>query len=146
MRLITEGYDGQIITKESAWPKVYAAFQNRTVIQVEAKGAKVYNLDNREIPCLQVQIGSVVGIIPAHEAGLNNIPESIDDLNNLSPKEKKAVVRRLENRLVGLPVWLLILAVDRKNERFLASRRRALEIMAPGHGSALKKGPSFPAR
>lgn len=144
MRLITEGYDGQIVTQKDIWPEIYSAFQNKTILQVEAKGAKVYNLDNREIPCLQVQIGSVVGIIPAHEAGLNNIPESIDDLNNLSPKEKKAVVRRLENRLVGLLVWLLILAVDRKNERFLASRRRALEIMAPRAWERIEEGAVVP--
>jgi hypothetical protein len=45
LRLVTEGYNGQIVTSDNSWPKIYAAFQSKTILQVEAKGVRNYTVD-----------------------------------------------------------------------------------------------------
>ena len=144
MRLITEGYDGQIITADDSWPEIYSAFQNRTILQVEAKGVRNHAVQGKEIPCVQVHYENVTGIIPANESGLNGFPQDLAEIEILSNNEKGNILRSLENRIVGLPVWILILAVDRENSTFLASRHRALEIIASHTWDRLKEGEIIP--
>lgn len=144
VRLITEGYDGEIVSPESAWPEIYSAFQNRKILQVEGKGVKTYVVEGKEIPCLQVQIGNVVGIVPAQETGVRDIPENVDEIAGLSLTEKREIIRRIERRLVGLPVWILVCGVEKENKRFIASRRLALEIMAPRAWERIEEGAVLP--
>lgn len=140
MRLITEGYDGQIVTPDDSWPEIYSAFQNKTILQVEAKGIRNHAVQGKEIPCVQVHYDNVTGIIPANESGLNGFPQDPAEIEMLPDLDKRKILRSLENRIVGLPVWILILAVDKENEFFLASRKRALEIMASHTWDRLKEG------
>lgn len=140
MRLITEGYDGQIVTPDDSWPEIYSAFQNKTILQVEAKGVRNHPVQGKEIPCVQVHYDNVTGIIPANESGLNGFPQDPAEIEMLPDLDKRKILRSLENRIVGLPVWILILAVDKENEFFLASRKRALEIMASHTWNRLKEG------
>lgn len=140
MRLITEGYDGQIVTQKDIWPEIYSAFQNKTILQVEAKGVRNHPVQGKEIPCVQVHYDNVTGIIPANESGLNGFPQDPAEIEMLPDLDKRKILRSLENRIVGLPVWILILAVDKENEFFLASRKRALEIMASHTWNRLKEG------
>lgn len=140
MRLITEGYDGQIVTQKDIWPEIYSAFQNKTILQVEAKGVRNYPVQGKEIPCVQVHYDNVTGIIPANESGLNGFPQDPAEIEMLPDLDKRKILRSLENRIVGLPVWILILAVDKENKFFLASRKRALEIMATHTWEHLKEG------
>lgn len=144
MRLVTEGYDGEIVSQEDSWPKIYSAFQNRTILQVEAKGVRNHAIQGKEMPCVQVHFDNVTGIIPANESGLNGFPQDPAEIEKLSNIEKRQILRSLESRIVGLPVWILILAVDRENSIFLASRQRALEIMASHTWDRLKEGDIIP--
>lgn len=144
MRLITEGYDGQIVTPDDSWPEIYSAFQNKTILQVEAKGIRNHAVQGKEIPCVQVHYDNVTGIIPANESGLNGFPQDPAEIEMLPDLDKRKILRSLENRIVGLPVWILILAVDKENEFFLASRKRALEIMASHTWDRLKEGEIVP--
>lgn len=144
MRLITEGYDGQIVTPDDSWPEIYSAFQNKTILQVEAKGIRNHAVQGKEIPCVQVHYDNVTGIIPANESGLNGFPQDPAEIEMLPDLDKRKILRSLENRIVGLPVWILILAVDKENEFFLASRKRALEIMASHTWDRLKEGEIIP--
>lgn len=144
MRLITEGYDGQIVTPDDSWPEIYSAFQNKTILQVEAKGVRNHAVQGKEIPCVQVHYDNVTGIIPANESGLNGFPQDPAEIEMLPDLDKRKILRSLENRIVGLPVWILILAVDKENEFFLASRKRALEIMASHTWDRLKEGEIVP--
>jgi len=52
LQLVTEGYDGQIVTQEECWPEIYAAFQNKTILQVEAKGVRNHPIQGKDIPCI----------------------------------------------------------------------------------------------
>jgi len=144
LRLITEGYDGQIVTPDDSWPEIYSAFQNKTILQVEAKGVRNHAVQGKEIPCVQVHYDNVTGIIPANESGLNGFPQDPAEIEMLPDLDKRKILRSLENRIVGLPVWILILAVDKENEFFLASRKRALEIMASHTWDRLKEGEIVP--
>lgn len=144
MRLITEGYDGQIVTPDDSWPEIYSAFQNKTILQVEAKGIRNHAVQGKEIPCVQVHYDNVTGIIPANESGLNGFPQDPAEIEMLPDLDKRKILRSLENRIVGLPVWILILAVDKENEFFLASRKRALEIMATHTWERLQEGEIVP--
>jgi small subunit ribosomal protein S1 len=144
LRLITEGYDGEIISQEDSWPQIYSAFQNKTILQVEAKGVRNHVIQGKEIPCVQVHYDNITGIIPANESGINGFPQDPAEIENLSNNEKRQILRSLENRIIGLPVWILILAVDRENSTFLASRHRALEIMATHTWDRLKEGEIIP--
>jgi small subunit ribosomal protein S1 len=144
LRLITEGYDGQIVTPDDSWPEIYSAFQNKTILQVEAKGIRNHAVQGKEIPCVQVHYDNVTGIIPANESGLNGFPQDPAEIEMLPDLDKRKILRSLENRIVGLPVWILILAVDKENEFFLASRKRALEIMASHTWDRLKEGEIVP--
>jgi small subunit ribosomal protein S1 len=144
LRLITEGYDGQIVTPEDCWPEIYSAFQNKTILQVEAKGVRNHAVQGKEIPCVQVHYDNITGIIPANESGLNGFPQDPAEIEMLPDLDKRKILRSLENRIVGLPVWILILAVDKENEFFLASRKRALEIMASHTWDRLKEGEIVP--
>lgn len=144
MRLITEGYDGQIVTPDDSWPEIYSAFQNKTILQVEAKGIRNHPVQGKEIPCVQVHYDNVTGIIPANESGLNGFPQDPAEIEMLPDLDKRKILRSLENRIVGLPVWILILAVDKENEFFLASRKRALEIMASHTWERLQEGEIVP--
>lgn len=144
MRLITEGYDGQIVTQKDIWPEIYAAFQNKTILQVEAKGVRNHPIQGKDIPCIQVHYNTVTGIIPANESGLNGFPQDPAEIEMLPDLDKRKILRSLENRIVGLPVWILILAVDKENEFFLASRKRALEIMASHTWDRLQEGEIVP--
>lgn len=144
MRLITEGYDGQIVTPDDSWPEIYSAFQNKTILQVEAKGVRNHAVQGKEIPCVQVHYDNVTGIIPANESGLNGFPQDPAEIEMLPDLDKRKILRSLENRIVGLPVWILILAVDKENEFFLASRKRALEIMASHTWDRLQEGEIVP--
>lgn len=144
MKLITEGYSGEIISQEDSWPAIYSAFQNKTVLQVEAKGVRSHVIKGKEMPCIQVHYDNVTGIIPANESGLNGFPQDPSEIDALPELEKRKILRKLENRVIGLPVWILILAVDRKNESFVASRQRALDIMASHTWDRLKEGDIIP--
>jgi small subunit ribosomal protein S1 len=144
LRLITEGYDGQIVTPDDSWPEIYSAFQNKTILQVEAKGIRNHAVQGKEIPCVQVHYDNVTGIIPANESGLNGFPQDPAEIEMLPDLDKRKILRSLENRIVGLPVWILILAVDKENEFFLASRKRALEIMATHTWERLQEGEIVP--
>lgn len=144
MRLITEGYDGQIVTPDDSWPEIYSAFQNKTILQVEAKGIRNHAVQGKEIPCVQVHYDNVTGIIPANESGLNGFPQDPAEIEMLPDLDKRKILRSLENRIVGLPVWILILAVDKENKFFLASRKRALEIMATHTWERLQEGEIVP--
>jgi small subunit ribosomal protein S1 len=144
MRLITEGYDGEIISQEDSWPQIYSAFQNKTILQVEAKGVRNHIIQGKEIPCVQVHYDNVTGIIPANESGLNGFPQDPTEIEALPDLDKRKILRSLENRVIGLPVWILILAVNRKNETFVASRKRALEIIASHTWDRLKEGEIIP--
>jgi ribosomal protein S1 len=144
MRLITEGYDGEIISQEDSWPAIYSAFQNKTILQVEAKGVRSHVIKGKEMPCIQVHYDNVTGIIPANESGLNGFPQDPAEIEMLPDLDKRKILRSLENRIVGLPVWILILAVDKENEFFLASRKRALEIMASHTWDRLQEGEIVP--
>jgi small subunit ribosomal protein S1 len=144
LRLVTEGYNGQIVTSDNSWPKIYAAFQSKTILQVEAKGVRNYTVDGREIPCIQVHYENITGIIPANESGLNGFPQDPTEIANLSAIEKRQIMRSLENKIVGLPIWILILVIDKENSSFLASRKRALEIMSSHTWNRLKEGEVIP--
>jgi ribosomal protein S1 len=76
---------------------------------------------------------------------MRDVPETAQEIGKLSPREKKDLTIRIEKRLVGLPVWLLITAVDKKNETFVASRKRALEIMARQAWKKIEEGAIMPA-
>jgi ribosomal protein S1 len=129
---------------ENAWPRISAAYYNREVIQVDVKGVRTYSLDGRDVPCIQVQHGNVTGIIPAHETGVRGVPETADEIISLPFAEKREISRCIGSRLVGLPVWILIYGLEVKEKRFLASRKRALEIMAPRAWQRIEVGAVLP--
>lgn len=143
--VLPEGYVEPDREEQDAWSEVVSAYRSRDILQVEAKGVRLYGVDGVEIPCLQVQLGNVFGIVPANEAGVKGVPGDRDELAGMSPAEKREVMRRIERKLVGLPVWVVVFGIDREHRSFVASRRRALEVMAPRAWEKIEVGAVLPA-
>lgn len=141
LNLMPEGYIDSIRKDQDDWAEIYSAFQRKTPIQAEVKSVVKHTINsgrNIVVPCLRVQIGTIIGIVPIDETGIKNIP-SAEEYMLFSTTEKQAVIRRME-RQIGLPVWVIITAVDRENEIFVASRKIALEHISEKTWEKIQEG------
>jgi len=111
---LTEGYDGTNIGNGTKWQEVYFAYQNRRVLQADVRGAYLASYGDTTMPCLQVQLGTVIGRIPAYETGLNGVPTTAREISKLSGKSLRELANRLKN-LVGRKIWILITTVNKQN-------------------------------
>jgi ribosomal protein S1 len=140
----TEGYDGTNTGNGTKWQEVYFAYQNRRVLQADVRGAYLASYGDTTMPCLQVQLGTVIGRIPAYETGLNGVPTTAREIAKLSGKSLRELTNRLKN-LVGRKIWILITTVNKQNEDFVASRRLGREIMAKVTWKKIAVGATMPA-
>jgi small subunit ribosomal protein S1 len=109
-----------------AWPEVYASRQTRMVLRwpavaVEEHTIRVRGESNESVTekvfCLAVQKGTVRGIIPLQESG-------VDSTDN-----KYRNRARLLN-LVGQEVAFIVTGIDTENNTFLASRKAVMEALS----------------
>lgn len=107
-QLKPEGYNPEE-TEKNPWIELYAARQNRTIIEGVAAGIEEHNLHEETIPCLVVMFDHIKGLIPLPESGVNT--------------------RRQMERLVGLPVSVKVIGIMREENLVLLSRKQALEHM-----------------
>src|SRR5690606_11154239 len=108
-RVLIEGYQEDKIEREDydeAWAQIYAAKQNNLILQSEITGFK--GVLNRL--CGIVYVGNVRGIIPLEYSGVDE-PQKFRDM-------------------IGEPVAFKIVSYDREGDRFVASRKDAIEHMA----------------
>ncbi|MBF7084391.1 30S ribosomal protein S1 [Desulfallas sp. Bu1-1] len=104
------------------WPQVYSSRQNRSILRWPATGVEEQVLHKKDgekekILCLVVAEERVKGIIPLTESGIK-----ISDT--------KAVNRGRLLKYIGQEVPFIVIGIDVENERFIASRRAALERLA----------------
>lgn len=103
------------------WPQVYGSRQNRSILRWPATGVEEQTYHGKEgkekILCLVVAQERVKGIIPLSETGIK-----ISDT--------KAVNRGRLLKYIGQEVPFIVIGIDVENERFIASRKAALERLA----------------
>lgn len=97
------------------WREIYAARQNNTILQAELTG--IQPVGNKTIGT--IFIGNIKGMIPLELSGTENI--------------------RQFRKLVGKKIAFKIIALDRFNKLFTASRKAALEHMASATWKRLEK-------
>ncbi|OPX89476.1 MAG: hypothetical protein A4E53_01553 [Pelotomaculum sp. PtaB.Bin104] len=116
---------------QDVWPEVYSSRQNRNVLKWSVVGVNNYKINTKdgekEVPCLIVSKDQVMGIIPLEEAGVK-----VD--------EKTVVNRARLIKYVGQETPFIVIGIDSKNDRFIASRKAALQRMAAQTWPTLKVG------
>ncbi|MDX8367670.1 S1 RNA-binding domain-containing protein [Cytobacillus sp. IB215665] len=126
--VLIEGYDANKALKmeedisEKAWREIYSSRQNSTILQADVIGLedKIYSDKVKEKkPCAIIQIGFIRGFVPIDFSGV----QTKDELRDL----------------VGTAIAFKVIAIDRENEIFVASRDAALEHMANITIKKLKK-------
>lgn len=109
---------------DDGWQKLYAALQNRFIIEAPVVG--IDETDEGE-PALLVDAGPVRCLVPLSESG-------VEEADN--PRLTLARMRRL----VGMTEPFRVRRVDRKNGVAYLSRREALEQMAEAAWRSLEEG------
>lgn len=119
-----------------AWPEVYASRQARMVLRwpavaVEERSVRVRGENNEsrveKVLCLAVQKGTVRGIIPLQESGVD-----------LADNKRRNRARLLN--LVGQEVAFVVTGIDTENNTFLASRKAVIEAFSKSAWRDLKPG------
>ncbi|MCL6557280.1 MAG: S1 RNA-binding domain-containing protein [Firmicutes bacterium] len=114
---------------QDVWPEVYSSRQNRKILKWMVTGVNSYKIRDgeEEVPCLIVSKEQVMGIIPLTEAGVK-----ID--------ERPVVNKSRLIRYIGQETPFVVIGIDTRNDRFIASRRIALQTMAAQTWPTLKEG------
>lgn len=104
------------------WPQVYGSRQNRTILKWPVTGVEEQILHKKDgekerIICLVVGMDRVKGIIPLPETGIKI-------------SETKAINRGRLLKYIGQEVPFIVIGIDVENERFIASRKSALDRLA----------------
>lgn len=120
---------------QDVWPEIYKSRQSRTIMKWTVTGVNNYKLTNkegdRETPCLIVTKDQVMGIIPLEESGIK-----ID--------ERSVVNKGRLVKYVGQETSFIVIGIDSKNDRFIASRKAALQRLASQAWPTLKEGMTVP--
>ena len=128
LKRMIEGYDEQkameAISKKDSWQDVIRAEQNKLIVQEDLAGIEVHS----EIPCAVVYIGSIKGLIPVTEFGINQRGHvnSKDDLKNENKLNKSYQFLR---SMTGQKIAFIIKGHDKKENLFTASRKEAMEAI-----------------
>lgn len=112
------------------WTDIYASRQNRTILTATVTGVEDYKIHDEEVPCLV--LSNPKGLIPIHESGIE------------PGQNKNITMSRLINFL-GQEVNFIVIAIDRENELYVASRKQALEKIAQRTWNSLKENQIRPA-
>ncbi len=128
LKRMIEGYDEQkaletiALTEKDYWQDVIRAEQNHLVIQEDVAGIETHG----ETPCAVVYIGSVKGLIPVYEFGIeqNNCVRSIDDLKD---EEKLKHSYQFLRNMTGQKIAFMVKGHNKKDNVFMASRKEGIE-------------------
>lgn len=129
-RLLVEGYNPEKVMEEEvdrAWQAIYAAAQNRTILQAPVVGVE----EIAGQPTLVLQYDHIRGLIPAE---LSGFAFDDDDEGQNARKKKKLL------QLVGQDVAFRVVRFDRENDLFVGDRKSALETMAQLALARIEKG------
>lgn len=119
-----------------AWPEVYASRQNRMVLRWPAVAVEEHPIrirgENNEsqtekVLCLAVQKGTVRGIVPLQESGVEPTGDTRRDRNRLL-------------NLLGQEIAFVVTGIDTENNTFLASRKAVMDILSKGAWRDLQPG------
>lgn len=127
-RILVEGLDTNRVVEEEvdrAWQAIYAAVQNRTILQAPVIG--VEEIEGR--PVLIVQYDHLRGLIPEEFSGLT-----------FREGEGKDARRKAMRKLIGQDVAFRVTHFDRENDLFVGNRKAALEIMQKNTLSKVEPG------
>jgi small subunit ribosomal protein S1 len=121
---------------QDVWPDIYKSRQSRTIMKWTVTGVNTYKMtsrdgETRETLCLIVSKDQVMGIIPLEESGIK-----ID--------ERNAVNKGRLVKYIGQETPFIVIGIDSQNERFIASRKAALQRLASQAWPTLKEGMIVP--
>ena len=130
LKRMVEGYDEQkamdtiALTEKDYWQDVIRAEQNRLVLQEDVAGIETHG----ETPCAVIYLGSVKGLIPVYEFGIEqgNCVKSKDDL--LDGEKLKNSYQFLHN-MTGQKIAFMVKGHHKKDNVFMASRKEGIEWM-----------------
>ena len=130
LRRMVEGYDEQkaleaiALTVKDYWQDVIRAEQNRLVLHEDVAGIETHG----ETPCAVVYIGSVKGLIPVYEFGIEqgNCVKTKDDLKN---EDKLKNSYQFLRNMTGQKIAFMIKGHNKKDNVFMASRKEGIEWM-----------------
>ncbi|AEG14495.1 RNA binding S1 domain protein [Desulfofundulus kuznetsovii DSM 6115] len=116
---------------QDVWPDVFASRQKRKILRWPVVGVKDYTIrsgeEKKKVQCLVVGKEQVLGIIPFEESGIK-------------PGESAAVNRARMMKYLGQEVAFIVIGLDTENDRFIASRKAALEVLSAQAWPNLKEG------
>lgn len=119
----TEGWTGEVEdVVTDPWPEIMSAKQNKTVVQLEAKGIEFHRIgkNGKAVPCQTVDWNGVKGLIPLM----------------LSRHEKLIHLRKQS----GLPMAFVVTETLREEDRFIGNQKIAIEIMQDNILKSTEKG------
>lgn len=112
--IMPEGYENAedrfAEEEKDVWVELYAARQNKTILEGLVSAVEEHNLRDEKMPCLVVRFGQVKGLIPLPHSGV---------------EEAKMLYG-----LIGRAVNFKVIGLDRENNLVVLSRKEALEHMA----------------
>lgn len=94
---IGEGYVEQEKNnlKNDPWVGIYAAYQNRLILQHEVTAIENINIGEESIPCLVLKFGQdIKGLIPVHESGIRGTEREI------ASKQKEEGIKANEDEVI----------------------------------------------
>ena len=141
LRRMVEGYDEQkamdtiALSEKDYWQDVIRAEQTHLVLQEEVAGIETHG----ETPCAVVYIGSVKGLIPVYEFGIeqNSCVKTKDDLKD---EEKLKNSYQFLRNMTGQKIAFMVKGHVKKDNVFMASRKEGLEFMRKRTEADLTEG------
>ncbi|NRG44039.1 30S ribosomal protein S1 [Bacillus sp. CRN 9] len=118
LNVLIEGFDPDKIQEQEAvdskWREIQGAYQNNTILTGELVGFEALKLNEGKELCGVVRIGSIKGLIPLMESGIdNNDKQAINKFRALSGKK----------------IAFNVLQYSKDNNLFIASRKKARDQM-----------------
>lgn len=106
------------------WTDIYASRQNKTILKGTVTGVEDYTVNGEEVPCLV--LSNPKGLIPLPESGITPGSNKYSTLNRMVS-------------FIGQEITFIVIAIDRENELYIASRKAALEKISQHTWNFLKE-------
>lgn len=128
LKRMIEGYDEQrameALAEKDYWQDVIRAEQNKLVVQEELDGIETHF----DVPCAVVFIGSIKGIIPVYEFGINK-EGFVNCREDLRDEKKLGKSYQFLRSMTGQKIAFFVKGHDKEDNLFTGSRKEALEWM-----------------
>ncbi|MDD2586790.1 MAG: S1 RNA-binding domain-containing protein [Syntrophomonadaceae bacterium] len=109
------------------WPEIYASRQNQSILTWAVTGIEEISLKDSKTLCMVVSQERIKGLIPLEESGVN-------------PAENKNITRSRLMNLIGQDVKIIVIGIDKENDLFIASRKKAIEKLSAVTWDSIESG------